>query len=241
MSPARLGRWTVRILMLPIVALAAFVGWNLATENFATVRTGHVYRAGQMTSESLARVLRDKEIKTVLNLRGSHPDQLWYRTERKATLAAGATQIDMAMSSCEWMSRAQLRTLLNVLDTCDYPLLIHCWRGSERTGLVSAITELLRPGSALGDGEAQFSIRYLFVRAGDGRVTVEHLDQYESWLRKQKLTHSPEQLRRWMTEGFRPSAPSREDWPYDPYPLVVITRPEPNPDRLADQRPAVRK
>ena len=28
-----------------------------------------------------------------------------------------------------------------------------------------------------------------------------------------------------MAEGFQPRKPSREDWPYDPYPLVVITRP----------------
>ena len=61
-------------------------------------------------------------------------------------------------------------------------MLIHCAWGSERTGLVSAFAELLRPGSTLDDARAQFSLGYLFVRLGDGKVMAEHLDQYESWL-----------------------------------------------------------
>ncbi len=222
--------------MLPI---AAFIGWNLATDNFATVHAGNLYRSGQMDSEGLARVVRENKIKTVLNLRGAHPEQVWYRAERAATLDGGATQVDIAMSSAEWMSRPQLHALIEVLETCEYPLLIHCWRGSERTGLATAFAELLRPGSTLADARAQFSLRYLFARVGDGKVTIEHLDQYEAWLKSHGFEHSPDQFRKWTAEGFEPRKPSREDWPYDPYPLVVITRPSPNVDQIAgrDQPP----
>jgi hypothetical protein len=129
------------------------------------------------------------------------------------------------MSSCIWMSRAQLRTLVTTLDTAGYPLLIHCQWGAERTGLVSAMTELLRPGSTLEDARAQFSIRYLFLPINDGKIMVEHLDQYEAWLQSQGSRHDPTNFRRWAREGFRPMAPNREQWPYDPYPLVVISRP----------------
>ena len=116
-----------------------------------------------MPASALARTIRDYRIKTVLNLRGSNKDP-WYAAERTATLEAGATQVDIAMSSCIWMSRAQLRTVIETLDTAEYPMLIHCQWGAERTGLVSAFAELLRPGSTLDDARAQFSIRYLFVR-----------------------------------------------------------------------------
>ena len=47
-------------------------------------------------------------IKTVLNLRGSNRVDAWYRDEVAATNHEQATQIDVAMSSCVWMSRAQL-------------------------------------------------------------------------------------------------------------------------------------
>ena len=76
--------------------------------------------------------------------------------------------------------------LVETLEKAEYPLLIHCAWGSERTGLASAFAELLRPGSTLDDARAQFSIRYLFVRMNDGKVMAEHLDQYESWLRERR-------------------------------------------------------
>jgi len=181
-----------------------------------------------MHSRGLARTVRNHQIKTVLNLRGHHPDQSWYRDERATTLAGGATQIDIALSSCEWMSRTQLRTLVDVLLTCEKPVLIHCWRGSERTGLVSAFLTLLDDGSTLDDARAQFSLRYLFLRAGDGLVTIEHFEQYETWLARNRLTHTPTVFRRWVSEGFAPGLPGRESWPFDPYPLAVFTRPSPN-------------
>jgi protein tyrosine phosphatase (PTP) superfamily phosphohydrolase (DUF442 family) len=184
---------------------------------------------GQVPASALAQSLRERQIKTVLNLRGSNPSDSWYRGELKTTREAGATQIDVAMSSCLWMSRVQLRALVQAIDGAEYPLLIHCAWGSERTGLVSAFAELLRPGSTLDDARAQFSVRYLFVRVNDGKVMAEHLDQYESWLRNNGLIHDPANFHRWVDEGFKPGQPSREDWAYDPYPLVVVTRPETKP------------
>ncbi len=207
------------LLLLPVLL-------RLAAGNFGTVVTGHVYRSAQMGASSLGRAVRDHGVKTVLNLRGSHPGVRWYDDERSATLAAGATQVDVAMSSCEWMSRDQLRTLIDVLDQSDYPLLVHCWRGAERTGLVSAFVILLRPGSTLGEARAQFSPYYLYFPVGDGVVMPGHLDQYEKWLKAHGLSHSPEEFRRWVAGGYSPGKPSREDWPYDPYPLKVVTRPD---------------
>lgn len=240
MRGAKVRKWFVRSAAVVLLPVVGFIAWNLATDNFATVREGKLYRSGQMRAGTLARTVHENGIKTVLNLRGSHADQAWYRAERKAVLDAGATQIDIAMSSAEWMSHAQLKTLFEVLETCEYPLLVHCWRGSERTGLVTAFSELLRPGSTLADAHAQFSLRYLFARVGDGKTTAEHLDQYERWLKRQNLPHTPDHLRRWVAEGFEPQKPSREDWPYDPYPLVVITRPD-SPPQVAGRPPAPKK
>ena len=228
-------RWFVRALAGLVLLCLAFVGWNFGTANFAVIEPGQVYRSGQMRASQLARTLRRERIRTVLNLRGCHPDQPWYRDERRATLDAGATQIDIALSSSEWMSRAQARTLLRALDTCDYPLLIHCWRGSERTGLVSALVELLRPDRTIDDARGQFSLRYLFVRAGDGARMRDHLDLYERWLEGEHRTHAPDQVRRWLTEGYVPRHPTREEWPYDPYPLIVVTRPPPTLSRAAGE------
>jgi protein tyrosine phosphatase (PTP) superfamily phosphohydrolase (DUF442 family) len=178
-----------------------------------------------MPAPALAKTIRENHIKTVLNLRGPNPDTAWYPPEVVATLAEGATQIDIPMSSCLWMTRDQVRALLETFDSAEYPMLIHCAWGSERTGLASAFAELLRPGSQLVDARRQFSLGYLFVRIGDGKVMAEHLDQYEHWLAANHRTHDPDTFRHWAGEEFKPGSPSREDWPYDPLPRFVISRP----------------
>ena len=229
-SVRRLGRRRRRLILLA-VALAllappmAWVGVRIGSGNLGVVQPGRVYRSAQMGPEFFANVIRDYGIKSVINLRGPNPKQAWYRAERAAVLTAGATHIDVPLSSCEWMSRAQARVLLDVLETAERPLLVHCQWGSERTGMVSAFLELLRPGATLADAEAQFSAKFLYLPVGNGVVTHRHLRQYESWLADRGLVHTPDRFRRWIADGFRPGKPSREDWPYDPYPLVVIDRP----------------
>lgn len=174
----------------------------------------------------LSRTLHDRGIKTVLNLRGINAHEGWYRDERDATLAAGATQVDVSLSSCVWMSRAQLLALIDILDSSQYPVLIHCEWGAERTGLVSAFVELLREGSTIDDARNQFALKYLYLPVGDGKIMSEMIEQYDRWLRMRELEHRPEVFRRWAANGYRPGSPNREDWPWDPYPLVVTTRPE---------------
>jgi hypothetical protein len=178
-----------------------------------------------MSASALNRTLRERGIRTVINLRGPNPDAGWYREELAATLAQGATHVDVPMSSCVWMSHIQLRKLIHVLDTCDYPAIIHCSWGSERTGLTAAIVRLLRPGGTLAEARDELALRYLYVRLGDGRIMAEFLDQYEAWLRARRAEHTPDLFRKWAAEDYRPGRPSREDWPYDPSPLTVVTRP----------------
>ncbi len=186
-----------------------------------------------MSGPSVAAKVREHRIRTVLNLRGSHPESAWYRDERAATLEAGATQVDIPLSSCEWMSRAQARALLEVLETAERPILVHCFHGSERTAMVSAFAVLLRPGSTLADAEAQFTPLHLYFGLGDGVVTRQHLEAYEGWLRGQSLAHSPDRFRHWLGHEYRPGHPNREQWDHDPYPLVVVTKAV---RRVADRR-----
>lgn len=224
----RVRRWLLRSVALVVLGVAAYVGGKVVTGNFAAVKDGEVYRSAQMSPGGLDRTIRQYRIKTVLNLRGPNPESSWYRREREVTLGAGATLVDIAMSSCQWMSREQLRTLVDVLRTAERPILLHCYRGAERTGLASAFARLLEDGSTLEQAREEFALRHLFVRAGDGILMPEHLDQYERWLASHDVQHSPATFLRWVEsdeDGFRPGTPGREQWPYDPYPLVVIHRP----------------
>lgn len=207
--------------MIPISLYAIAINWNA---NFGTITDGELYRSGQMTASALNSTIAKCGIKTVLNLRGFHPEEKWYAAEREVTLANQGVQIDVALSSSEWMSRQQMTTLVDILDRADRPLLIHCFHGAERTGLISAFAELLRDGSTLAAARQQFTLFYLFVPVGDGLRMPEHLDQYEAWLKGTSTSHTPERFRYWARKEYHPGTPSREAWPYDPYPLRVVSR-----------------
>ncbi len=118
--------------------------------------------------------------------------------------------------------RNQARTLINVLDTCTYPILIHCQWGSERTGLVSAITELPRPGSSLAEPDAPVLAHYTLHpgRWYDGAVdgTAPRPLRGTGSGRRPARQHAPEQFRHRISPRVpAPEAPSREEWPYAPY------------------------
>jgi hypothetical protein len=225
MTAPRFRKLARRSLAAILVAAAAFVGWRYATGNFGTLIPGQVFRSRQLSASGLTRTIQTHRIRTVLNLRGCNPDQAWYRAEHAATLGAGATQIDVPLASDQWLSRAQARTLLEILDTAQHPLLIHCQWGSERTGLVSAFVELMRPGGSIASAQAQFSPYYLYLPTPHGRVMSGHIDRYVGWLRARGLAHTPERFRRWIDTEYHPGIPSRENWPCDPLPLKVVSRP----------------
>lgn len=210
---------------VPGLPVGGYVAYRQSTGNFGVVQPGRVYRAGQMGADALAARVAEHRVRTVLNLRGPNPKQEWYRAEKQATLEAGATLIDVPLASDQYLTRLQARRLVEILETCEYPLLVHCQWGAERTGLVAAMVELLRPGSSLAEARDQFATRYLFLPVKDGRIMLGHLDRYAEALAALGEPHSPERFRRWLTEDYRPIEPSREFWPYDPYPLSVTHRP----------------
>lgn len=207
------------------IVCGGFVGIRWQTGNLGTVEPGRIYRSAQLSADGLSAEIQRHGIKTVLNLRGRNPDQAWYASETRATLAKGATQVDFPMSSDQWLSHEQATTLLEILDASDYPILVHCEWGAERTGLVSAICRLLQDGGSMDQARREFSPFYMFLPTRDGLVMRGHLDAYQSWLDQSRRDHSPSGFRDWLTQAYQPGSPSREHWPCNPYPLKVISRP----------------
>ena len=214
-----------RLLALVLLAPALFVGVRWWGGNLGTIEEKSLYRAAQLTPRGLKQAIDRWHIQTVLNLRGCNPDEPWYQREREAALASGVTLVDVSMASDQWMSRVQLRAVIELLETAKKPMLIHCEWGAERTGLVSAFAELLRESGTLDRARSQFSAAHLYLPTADGRVMSAHVEQYADWLATKGWQHSPDRFRAWSESAYHPRTPTREDWPYDPYPLVVVTRP----------------
>jgi protein tyrosine phosphatase (PTP) superfamily phosphohydrolase (DUF442 family) len=196
--------------LLRLVGAGAIAGFSAETarvlfgSNEHTVIPGKVYRTAQLTQEKLERVIAEKQIRTVVNLRGVGPDQNWYLAEARATHAAGISQEDITLSAKRFPPQSEIARLIEVLDKTEYPVLIHCAQGADRTGLASTIVLLLYTKASLASARRQLGPRYghfAFSRTG---VLDQFFDYYESWLATRGEQHTPELFRNWVKTAYCP-------------------------------------
>src|SRR5262249_5623280 len=103
-------------------------------------------------------------------------------------------------------SPAVLRELVRTLDQTAYPILIHCQRGSDRTGLVSAIALLLQEGASLADARRQVGPRFGHLPISRTVAMDPFLDFYEGGLKAAGQEHSAQRFRHWLLHEYRPGA-----------------------------------
>jgi len=107
--------------------------------NFRTVSPGRVYRSGQLTEKQLTEYTKEYGIKSVLNLRGRNEQSDWWKKEIAASSRLGLTHYDVGLSSDKEPTEKEVQKLVSVLQKTPKPLLIHCFGGADRSGLVSAM------------------------------------------------------------------------------------------------------
>jgi protein tyrosine phosphatase (PTP) superfamily phosphohydrolase (DUF442 family) len=173
-------------------------------DNLHVLIPGEVYRCGQLSGARLEQVIGQRGIRTVINLRGCCAPQDWYLAECRATHRTNTNQEDISMSAGRFPSTHELRYLLEVLERCDYPILIHCKQGADRTGLVSALILLLRTNTPLEQARQQLTVRYGHVAIGRPSNLDRFLELYTHWLERQQRDHSAQALRDWLADSNCP-------------------------------------
>jgi len=198
--------------------------------NFGVVDPARVYRSAQ-PEKRLEGLIRDCQLKSILNLRGGSPADPFYAEEIALTSREGVDFYDFPMSASRRPTRRELLVLLDLFARCRYPILIHCKSGSDRTGLASAL--YLMAGRGVGPDRAMraFTLDYGHVGVFGTERLHEPLVEYAEWLRTRGLIHSPERLRHWVENDY---GSDDEDLPTTFRPLRVGPRETVAGKRLAD-------
>jgi protein tyrosine/serine phosphatase len=187
--------------------------------NLGVVDEGLVYRSAQPLG-GLPGLVAEKRIATVLNLRGGSDKDPWYAAEVDATRRLGVDFYDLPLVATVRPSRSQLLTVLELLDRCKYPLLIHCKSGSDRTGLVSGLYMMSRRDTPPERAEAAFSLYYGHVPILGTRHLHEPFREYAEWLKSRQLIHDPERFRNWVAHEYRADDALAEVVPISPGPRI---------------------
>ena len=192
-------------LWLAVVVAVAYEPMRvLVGDNLHEVVPGRVYRCNQPTADWLRNTITDKGIRTVVNLRGycPAPKDEWYLAEARVTAEAAVSQEDITLSALRLPPPAELRRLIEVLDRTEYPILIHCKAGADRTGMVSAVVLLLYSDASLDRARHQLWPRYGHFRFGRAAAMDDFLDRYEAWLAGRP--HAPALFRDWTLNQYSP-------------------------------------
>jgi hypothetical protein len=191
----------IGLLMLTILeASRVFLGTNVHT-----VLAGRVYRCAQPTGRDLEQLVKAHGIRTVVNLRGCCFPLPWYMEESRATHRLDVGQEDICFSAGRLPSLPELRRFLEVLDRAEYPLLLHCRRGADRTGLASAVVLLLQPDQTFAQARRQLGLRYGHLALGNPASLDRFFDLYADWLRGHGFGHAPELFRHWLLQEYCPA------------------------------------
>lgn len=163
-------------LILCLVAAAAFFVGEQG--NFHPITDGEAYRSAQLDRDELLYYIGKYHIKTILNLRGSNPDESWYREEIRTSAEQKVAHYDISMSASSTPKKDDIEEMIRIFRTAPRPILIHCQAGADRSGLAAAIWKVVIDGRPKKEAAGQLSILYGHMPLGPTTV----LDRFfESW------------------------------------------------------------
>ncbi len=98
----------------------------------------NLYRSAQPTKKQLEKLIDKYGIKTIINLRGKeHIKDLKY--EEEITTEKGVKLINIKLNSRGFPKKEDFFKIYEIFNSIEYPALIHCKSGSDRTGLVATL------------------------------------------------------------------------------------------------------
>lgn len=160
--------------------------------------TEHYWRSAQPGPLKL-RGMRDRGIRTVINLRGQRQDCGSYVLERDACRTVGLSLVNYPMRSRKVPKRDVVLGAIDLLLTVEYPVLVHCKTGTDRAGFMTVLYLHVVEGVPIDRALNALSWRYGHVRtARTGHLTA-FFEAYQEHVKHRSVT-----LCEWVAKEYDP-------------------------------------
>lgn len=163
-----------------------FCGCHLP-KNFHEIDPGNFYRSAQLTGEEFEKAISRYGIKTIINLRGEAPGEVWFETEKLTAKLYDAELINIKMSAKRLPHKEDLIKLLDAYKNAPRPILVHCRAGVDRTGEATAIYVQEYMGWNREESLEMLSFKYLHIPEFMPAKTyfIRNIYQDEQWAREE--------------------------------------------------------
>ncbi len=115
--------------------------------------------------------------RSVVNLRGGRELGAW-PLEQEACEAAGLALYELPFRTRQAPSKETVRAAADLFARIEYPALIHCKSGADRTGFAAALYLILREGRTVAEAKRQLLLRYGHMRASRAGILDAFFDRY---------------------------------------------------------------
>ncbi|MEO0981155.1 MAG: protein tyrosine phosphatase [Pseudomonadota bacterium] len=155
-----------------------------------------MWRSNQPSPEQIERHVRDRGVRTIVNLRGAS-SKGYYLLEKEACDALGVNLVDFQVFSRDTPTRELVFAADRLFAELEYPALMHCKSGADRAGLMSVLYKILRERRSVEEAAAQLSPKYLHVRWGKTGVLDAVFDTYLRF-----AAETPKPFLDWVAEEY---------------------------------------
>lgn len=153
----------------------------------------------------------NKGIRTIINLRGLRNGADWlpspeqpgfYWLEKEACEEAGIRLINHRAYSREAPKPEFVLEFDKMLQSIEYPALLHCKSGADRAGIAAALYKFLRQDVPLEDALQQLTYRYGHVKSGKTGVLDHFFEVYKDVAEADGVTPNRAHFLDWVAHRY---------------------------------------
>ncbi|MEC9282867.1 MAG: dual specificity protein phosphatase family protein [Bdellovibrionota bacterium] len=182
-------------------------------DNFHEIDEARYYRSAQLSAKKFAKYVEKYGIKTVINLRGESSKQ-WFQEEKEILHKMNVSLHSIGMSARRLPHREDLLKLLELFETAERPILVHCQGGADRTGEASALYQMLYMGKSKEQALKMLRIKYhhLSWRHPAKRYFIKDIWQGKDWTINNYYPCENSDWKYYKREDFCESKPEAIDY-----------------------------